>query len=217
MTNPLRLADAERPLGEDRKGTRDPLGAHSAAPFDRPVRIIFETCREALLVVDDERHYVRVNAGATRLLGAPAEHIIGRRLEDFTPHEHWPRLATLWRQFRDDGRLEGDYEVLQGTGERRMVTFRANWRYAEAQHLIAALEAGPLPSQPAPGIAIPLTRREREILQLVSRGYSNPQIAASLFISPATVKTHLQNVYKKLRAADRASAVGAALRLGLIS
>jgi DNA-binding CsgD family transcriptional regulator len=52
-----------------------------------------------------------------------------------------------------------------------------------------------------------LTRREREILDLVARGCSNAEIAASLFISPGTVRIHLQRVYEKLGVRSRTAAV----------
>jgi LuxR family maltose regulon positive regulatory protein len=52
-----------------------------------------------------------------------------------------------------------------------------------------------------------LTRREREILALVAQGMKNTDIARRLFISPKTVKTHLQNVYEKLGARSRVEAV----------
>jgi PAS domain S-box-containing protein len=62
----------------------------------------------------------------------------------------------------------------------------------------------------------PLTTRELEILRLAAQGLTAPQIAAELFLSPATVSTHLKNVYAKYGVSDRASAVAKALREGLI-
>jgi ATP/maltotriose-dependent transcriptional regulator MalT len=61
-----------------------------------------------------------------------------------------------------------------------------------------------------------LTRRELEILQLAADGLSGPRIAERLFVSPATVKTHFENIYAKLDVSDRASAVAHTLRAGLI-
>jgi two-component system nitrate/nitrite response regulator NarL len=61
-----------------------------------------------------------------------------------------------------------------------------------------------------------LTAREREILALAAQGSSTPQIAGTLHLSAATVKTHLQNVYDKLGVTDRTSAVVVALRQGLL-
>ncbi|MFD3484003.1 response regulator [Streptomyces sp. NPDC058665] len=53
----------------------------------------------------------------------------------------------------------------------------------------------------------PLSAREREVLELVARGTSNRETAAELFISEATVKTHLTHIFAKLGVKDRAAAV----------
>ena len=61
-----------------------------------------------------------------------------------------------------------------------------------------------------------LTAREVEVLELVARGASNADIAAALFISEATVKTHLVHAFGKLGVSDRTAAVTAALERRLI-
>jgi NarL family two-component system response regulator LiaR len=61
-----------------------------------------------------------------------------------------------------------------------------------------------------------LTEREVEILQLLAFGHTNRDIAEKLFISPDTVKTHLEHIYQKLGATDRTAAVAVALRRRLI-
>jgi DNA-binding NarL/FixJ family response regulator len=65
---------------------------------------------------------------------------------------------------------------------------------------------------PSPG---PLSQRELEILELVAAGTTNREAAARLFISEATVKTHLLNIYAKLGVGDRAAAVAEAFNRGL--
>ncbi len=62
-----------------------------------------------------------------------------------------------------------------------------------------------------------LSEREMEILATVAKGATNKEIAARLFISEATVKTHLLHVYDKLGVKDRAAAVGAAYERGLLT
>src|ERR1700751_6175825 len=52
-----------------------------------------------------------------------------------------------------------------------------------------------------------LTGREREVLALIGRGKTNGEIAAELFVSEGTVKTHINHVFTKLRLRDRAAAV----------
>jgi two-component system, NarL family, nitrate/nitrite response regulator NarL len=61
-----------------------------------------------------------------------------------------------------------------------------------------------------------LTRREMEVLQELSQGKTNPQIAADLHISENTVKTHVRKVMEKLGAATRAEAVRVAMEAGIL-
>jgi NarL family two-component system response regulator LiaR len=62
----------------------------------------------------------------------------------------------------------------------------------------------------------PLTNRELEVLQLIANGSSNKDIAAVLFISIKTVKTHIAHIFEKLEVGDRTGAVTKALKLGII-
>ncbi|MDE3130164.1 MAG: helix-turn-helix transcriptional regulator, partial [Acidobacteriota bacterium] len=68
-----------------------------------------------------------------------------------------------------------------------------------------------------PPAALPdeLTPREAEVLSLIARGLSNREIAAELFVSEATVKTHINHVFAKIDARDRAQAVHYAYTHGL--
>ncbi|MEU4397923.1 response regulator transcription factor [Micromonospora orduensis] len=63
----------------------------------------------------------------------------------------------------------------------------------------------------------PLSHRELEVLAMVAKGTSNREAAARLFISEATVKTHLLHVYAKLGVNDRAAAVAVAYDRGLLT
>jgi DNA-binding NarL/FixJ family response regulator len=64
--------------------------------------------------------------------------------------------------------------------------------------------------------AVTLSERETQVLALVARGNSNPSIAKALFLSEATVKTHLLHVFEKLGVKDRTRAVTLAMELGLL-
>ena len=78
--------------------------------------------------------------------------------------------------------------------------------------LLAATAA---PSKPAPAAAPApddLTGREVEILGLIARGLTNPEIAAQLFLSNHTIKTHISHIFAKTGSRDRAAAIGYAHR-----
>jgi DNA-binding NarL/FixJ family response regulator len=62
----------------------------------------------------------------------------------------------------------------------------------------------------------PISQRELEVLTLIAQGLSNRDAAAKLFISTATVKTHLVHIYEKLAVNDRAAAVAEAFNRGLL-
>jgi LuxR family transcriptional regulator, maltose regulon positive regulatory protein len=83
--------------------------------------------------------------------------------------------------------------------------------------LLAALErevSGAAP--PAEGLLEPLSERELEVLQLIAAGKTNRQVATELFVSVGTVKTHVNNAYRKLDAHSRTQAVARARDLNLL-
>ncbi len=88
------------------------------------------------------------------------------------------------------------------------------------RRLITDLASRPelLPPGDAPGRALAvLTDRERQVLGLVAEGLSNDEIAARLFLSPLTSKTHVSRIMTKLDARDRAQLVVIAYETGLVT
>ncbi|MGW8778506.1 response regulator [Streptomyces sp. NPDC055796] len=81
---------------------------------------------------------------------------------------------------------------------------------------IVAAYAAPVARDPHPGLAA-LTPREREVLGLVGAGLSNTDIAGRLFLSAATVKTHVHRCMSKLGVSSRAQAVVLAHESGLVA
>ncbi|WP_329115680.1 response regulator transcription factor [Streptomyces sp. NBC_01353] len=90
---------------------------------------------------------------------------------------------------------------------------------AEGRTVLSPAVASRLVSRvrtPAAPVDESLSAREREVLELVAKGTSNRAIAAELFISEATVKTHLTHIYGKLGVKDRAAAVAVAYDRGIL-
>jgi DNA-binding NarL/FixJ family response regulator len=87
---------------------------------------------------------------------------------------------------------------------------------AHGEPVLAPAVADVLMSRVRAPVHEPLTPREIEVLRLVARGTSNRDAAAALFVSEATVKTHLLHIYAKLGVNDRAAAVALAVERGLV-
>jgi DNA-binding NarL/FixJ family response regulator len=95
--------------------------------------------------------------------------------------------------------------------------FRAVVAAERGESVLSPAVAGRLMGQLRAPAKEPLSQRELEVLRLISQGSSNRETATKLFISEATVKTHLLHAYAKLGVRDRAAAVAAAFERGFLS
>lgn len=96
------------------------------------------------------------------------------------------------------------------TVARGQVLLQAN----SAAQLLAGLTPPAQPQSQAEKLG--LTERERDVLRLIVVGRNNSEIASELYVSEATVKTHINHIFAKLGARDRTHAVVLAHRLGLV-
>ena len=86
------------------------------------------------------------------------------------------------------------------------------------ERLLAAFgDAPPAAASAVSPLAEPIRERELDVLRCIAAGMSNPEIAAQLYLSPNTVKTHVRNLYAKLGVEKRSQALRRARELGLIS
>jgi DNA-binding CsgD family transcriptional regulator len=177
-----------------------------------------------IVLLDDDRRYVKVNAAAVSVLGVPRAELEHMGLDDLTPPYLLPELKQQWAALLETGCVVGPPGRAQGESTQYlgMITF-ALAHVLPRRHAFAFAPTGwPVAESPAdpqrdsPGPASHLTPRELEVLQLAAQGSNGPMIAEELVVSPATVRTHFDNIYAKLGAHDRAAAVAIALRLGLI-
>jgi DNA-binding NarL/FixJ family response regulator len=94
----------------------------------------------------------------------------------------------------------------------RLVHGREAVLFPDALRRIAAPHHGTATSRPS----LELTPRELAVLRQIARGQNNAEIAATLFVSRETVKTHVRNLLDKLNARDRTQAVVRAYELGIV-
>jgi DNA-binding NarL/FixJ family response regulator len=113
----------------------------------------------------------------------------------------------VWERFGDAMLDWGGYLLL----------VRAIRSDARGEAVLAPSVASRLVSQLRAPEQATLSDRELEVLRLVAHGETNRGVAARLFVSEATVKTHVLHIYTKLDVNDRAAAVAAAYKRGLIT
>jgi DNA-binding NarL/FixJ family response regulator len=87
----------------------------------------------------------------------------------------------------------------------------------ETRRILSAFARTAAPTQPDQEAKIALTDRELEVLQLIVRGFSNPEIGAKFHISVHTVKNHVHHILDKLQVRNRHEAADEAIKRGLVS
>jgi DNA-binding NarL/FixJ family response regulator len=137
-------------------------------------------------------------ASALVYAGSPSG---GRSLAEFD--------RELVERFAEGLGLALDHAVLEHAIARHRASLAAlarelGWRHAAPT---AAAAVRPLAAPDPPPSGDPLTARELEVLRLVAQGFTNVAIAERLSIGEGTVKYHLKNIMRKLRARSRADAV----------
>ena len=214
MTGPLRIIVADDQASV-REGLVVLLGllpdievVGSAADGEQALQVVAQTRPDAIVL--DLHMPVLDGIGATRTLAA----------------EHPEVAVVVLTTYADDSSV---LAALQA-GARSYITKDADRAHiAQALRSAAtglsvldpAVQATLLAAAAGPGKAPPrtlpdgLTQREAEILCLIARGKTNPDIAADLFLSAHTVKSHINRIFAKTGSADRAAAIRYAREHGL--
>jgi PAS domain S-box-containing protein len=191
------------------------------------LRAAFDRSQHAMLLADDQRRWVSGNAAACALLGIAHDTVPWHTMDDFTPLSERARLKEQWQSFLDSGEAEGRYELYVANRDPFPVEFSAVAHVMPSRHLAIFIppEDDGSPARdgawrPLSAISrnrLPLTKREQEVMTMAASGSQSADMAASLFLSQETIKSHVQNAMAKLGAHTRAHAVAIALVTGQIT
>ncbi len=201
---------------------------------------------ESAFASDENGRILLWNAEATRLLGHEAADVIGRPCseviqgEDIFGNRYCVERCNPRQMLAHHGPVHGfELDVATAAGEPVRVAFsivvvqgpaHSGYTVVHLMRPVARRQAGEYVADPDPMISPPLeavapapeqvkpsiSKREIEVLRLVSEGRGTAQIATGLSLSAATVRTHVQNILRKLDAHSKLEAVAIARRKRLL-
>jgi DNA-binding CsgD family transcriptional regulator len=186
---------------------------------------VFERSPVPMTMHDGGRQHVEANRPAELMARASLAELRRLTVDDFMPPDQRPVMDAIWTRMLETGLATGPGPrvLTRRNGEPVEIVI---WGMANALpglHVFACVptswtgsDVGVLADELVKLPGSPLTPRELEVLQLAAEGLSGTDIADLLVVSPHTVKTHFQNLYRKLGVPGRVGAVAKALRLGLV-
>jgi DNA-binding CsgD family transcriptional regulator len=171
-----------------------------------------------MVMVTTRGRLVEVNHPARLWFRLSRDEVRASAIGDLVPAHHPGVMEQAWSRLLDAGCVAGHYP---GDGGRLDLAYRGVAHILPGLHLIAFAPDWPMHefdtvTDDRVDTSVALTPREIEVLSLAADGLSGRDLARELFISPATVRTHLTNIYDKLDVGNRAAAVAKAMRLGVI-
>ena len=181
----------------------------------------FDRSANPMALLRSDRVLVAINPALVDDLGYPPDQVIGRRSDLFVA-PHWKaRLDRDWALLLRTGGLTAKRELIRADGRRVDVQFAAHSEQITGRQLIlyVILDMRLLPMELGPPSGAPrrpLTPRELEIVGEIAMGRRWHEIAADLFISQSTVKTHVRHAMRKLGARSQAQLVAIALASGML-
>jgi DNA-binding CsgD family transcriptional regulator len=174
--------------------------------------------------VDHDRRCVHANEAARLFLRRTRDEMRRLTLHDLVASRMRATLDGAWSSLHRNGVVSGTTEMRAPDGAALAVDCLGVANALPGRHLFAwipshwpADELGDPAVQRAPAAPAGLSRREREVLELLADGASLDDIAGELSISATTAKTHVRNAARRLGARHRAHAVALAFRAGELS
>jgi PAS domain S-box-containing protein len=200
------MADKGSPGGET---------AAETAGWEELFWLVFDRTSNAIFVLDDGRRIAAVNHAALSLLGRARKDLVGTSMLETMRRADRSEALRNWQAFRASGEYFGRRALVRANGSEVQIDFAARLAHVRKRRL-AVYVALPGPrSEPTRSSALAgqilLTARERVVITHVALGAETDQIAATLHISPTTVRTHVRNAMVKLGAHTRAQLVAIVL------
>src|SRR5229473_682478 len=170
---------------------------------------------------DVNGRFVHINAAAERASGKLDAELLGREITHLLPREAHEKVLAQFR--RAIGRGEPtDFETafVDASGHLRGVRVQ-HLPLRDGDTIVGVLTLAFDVRRPPSEIGLKqdphLTMRQRQILELIASGLSTAEVAKELTLSTETVRNHLRNASKELRAHSRVEAIATAQRLGLLA
>jgi DNA-binding CsgD family transcriptional regulator len=179
-------------------------------------------------LLNGERRYVAVNDAMVKLYQWRSDELIGARADRAIVDGDKASVDAAWELLLRSGELYGERLIAAGGGSLLRVCFAAHATTVAGRWfaLFVTVSArnqdddreliGTRQLQTPDDVESNLTRREREVVQLIARGASTVEIAAELGLSDETVRAHVRNAREKTQTRTRAQLVAMALASGLI-
>jgi DNA-binding CsgD family transcriptional regulator len=184
---------------------------------------VFTNSPVPFVLIDGRRRYVDANGAGCLALRIRLDDLRALSIYDVATPAGWPELDLHWNTLYDTGESDvARFEIIGPSGGSLDVAWHAAAEAVGDYHLVGFAPSGwreqdlPVPPGASPA-ACGLSPRQVELLQLAADGLSGPEIAEQLVLSPATVRTHFQYMYRKLGVTDRAAAVAEAMRMGVVN
>ncbi len=111
------------------------LAANGLKELELLFRAVLYHSSQPVLIADSDRNYLDANSGAGRLLGLPADQIIGHKIDDFAEPGFRPRIEPLWQEFLERGEQEGTFPLAGPDGTVHEVDYTAKGNVLPVRHL----------------------------------------------------------------------------------
>jgi PAS domain S-box-containing protein len=189
-------------------------GVSDDSGWARLFETAFERSSNPMELLSVGRRRRAVNDAVCELLGRRREDLLGTLLEAVVAPEDAARVQEDWAQFLERSQWNGAMALVRSDGSAVRCSFSAV--STETEDGLRSLFVWQPPGSeaevdPTAGGTGALTERERDVVNLVARGRSGPQIADELIVAPSTVKSHIENAMGKLGARTRAHLVALAM------